>query len=440
MTQILSNFPFWSLEFDENGDAVNPAFLETFKQELIGQKITDLFIFSHGWNNDHQLAMALYKGFFKEVNTLIDDTDIPFRRDAVIGTAGVIWPAIKWPDDEGSSSAGGAAGFHGDTQSATLDTSLQKLYKTSAELQLVSELLELLDKKERSFESLDLFKHKLFELMSQVQPGGTAADSLFSKQINPHDINTNDLFDSLSVNEPAPPSQGGAAGLSGTFSRLWRGAKSALRIATYWTMKERAGIVGQNGLGPLLTVLNKAIPGLKIYLIGHSFGARLVSYALKGLPANTNKDNSPVKLLYLLQGAFSHFAFADVLPFDNSRSGDLKGMAKRVDGPLVATFSEKDLAVGQAYRIASFVSGQDASAVGDLTFRWQGMGYDGAQEVGAVSARLGKEGTSYPFQKGKWLNLDGNKVIVNGGLPSGAHSDIVYPHTAWVLISAAGIK
>lgn len=67
------------------------------------------------------------------------------------------------------------------------------------------------------------------------------------------------------------------------------------------------------------------------------------------------------------------------------------------------------------------------------------MGHDGAQGVAAQKRLLGLPGTVYPLAPGQWLNLDGNQVIVRGGPPSGAHSDIVYPHTAWAALAAAGI-
>ena len=60
------------------------------------------------------------------------------------------------------------------------------------------------------------------------------------------------------------------------FAGLWTGAREVLRTLSYYEMKNRAGLVGQQGLGPLLA--NLAGPGgaPRIHLIGHSFGARLV--------------------------------------------------------------------------------------------------------------------------------------------------------------------
>jgi hypothetical protein len=209
-------------------------------------------------------------------------------------------------------------------------------------------------------------------------------------------------------------SEGGAASVGGFFDRMWNGAKEVLRVGTYWEMKNRAGVIGKGSVGPLLVKIHENSPCLKIHLIGHSFGARLVSYTLAGLSDSMIGSESPVKTLYLLQGAFSHFAFAPKLPFDWNRSGDLHGMAARVDGPLMATFSRKDTAVGVAYPAASVLAGADASDAEDVMYQWEGMGCDGAQESGAGVHTLGDP--PYEFV-----------------------SDIVHPETAFVALSAANV-
>src|SRR4029453_13350068 len=182
------------------------------------------------------------------------------------------------------------------------------------------------------------------------------------------------------------------------------------------------GVVGRDGLGKLLSRLPRAAPGGRVHLLGHSFGARLVSFALSGLPANMTQTKSPVKSLFLLQGAFSHYAFADELPHDRTRSGALKGMAARVDGPLLTTQSLRDYAVGVSYPAASIVNNEDAAAFDSPSARWGAMGHDGAQAVKATTLPLSAPRGTYPFSKGGWLNLDGNEVIIHGSLPSGAHT------------------
>jgi hypothetical protein len=98
-----------------------------------------------------------------------------------------------------------------------------------------------------------------------------------------------------------------------------------------------------------------------------------------------------------------------------------------------------DGAVGVAYPKASFLSRADAASLEDKASRWGAMGSTGARAVNATEVGFKPVGQPYVFAKGKFLNLDGNNLIVKGGPPSGAHSDIIYPQIAWAVLSAAGI-
>jgi hypothetical protein len=231
--------------------------------------------------------------------------------------------------------------------------------------------------------------------------------------------------------------QGAAGGIGDITGRLWNGMKEALRAFTYWQMKQRAGTIGQQGLGPFLGDLVSQAPNLRVHLIGHSFGARLVSFSLAGLPDRTP---SPVHSLTLLEGAFSHFAFAPTLPQDAARSGALKGMMERVGGPLLACYSSHDTAVGIFYPVASMTANDDASGLtDDLTYRWGGMGHDGAQAVDATIVTLKAKGAQYDLSSSEFTNIDGSGVVKSGGPPSGAHSDIVHPELGWAMLTAAGL-
>jgi hypothetical protein len=112
-------------------------------------------------------------------------------------------------------------------------------------------------------------------------------------------------------------------------------------------------------------------------------------------------------------------------------------MATMVEGPLVASFSIYDLAVGQLYPLASMSSRDDAAGAEDLLYRWGGMGHDGAQGVNALVVPLGPVGAAYHFPIGRFTNLDCNAVVNRGGPPSGAHADIFHPELVWVALAAA---
>ena len=148
-----------------------------------------------------------------------------------------------------------------------------------------------------------------------------------------------------------------------------------------------------------------------------------------------------MKSLTLIQGAFSHFTFASTLPFDGSRGGGLAGLGRRVDGPLVATFTSADRAVGWWYPTASMLARQDSQADDDVLYRWGAMGHDGYQQnPAAVTMPLAEAGKPYSFAPGTFYALDANNVIkAMQSSFSGAHSDIQHPEVLWAVVSAADI-
>jgi hypothetical protein len=398
MAGEIAGRPHWEVGFDEQGRPDQDE-ADTLLRELPGEDLTDLFVFSHGWNNDRGQARRLYQLYFQQVPGLLAQGG---AQDARVGTLGVVWPSKRWADEPEPTGDGGGGGAAGLGDAAALAPAA-----AAGDGALVEDLKDVFggDDRRATLGELALVEDDPEEVF------GRFADAV------------------------PQTGEGGAAGLGDTFGRLWNGAKEALRQLTYLEMKKRAGVVGKQGLGPLLGRIAQADPEVGIHLIGHSFGARLVSFALTGLPPG----GSPVKSLYLLQGAFSHFAFADALPMDRSRGGALEGMAVRVDGPLVASFSVHDTAVGRLYPLASLSSRDDSAGLEDRLFRWGGIGHDGAQAVEATVATLGPVGTAYPFAPGRFVNLDGNGVITRGQPPSGAHSDIFHPELVWAGLAAAGL-
>ena len=437
MASEIAGQPHWEIGFDEHGKAAQGE-VDALLAELPGKDLTDLFVFSHGWNNDRRQARRLYQLYFQQVPGLLGRGG---GQAARVGTLGVVWPSKRWadePEPTGDGGGGGAAGL-GDAAAAAApadDTALvedlKDVFAGDQQRQALDELARLLEERPEDPAALARFQTLMGELAGapDAETAGEDQGELALLDDDPEEV-----FGRFADAVPQT-GEGGAAGIGDAFGRLWDGAKEALRQLTYFEMKKRAGVVGKQGLGPLLGRIHQADPELRIHLLGHSFGARLVSFALAGLPDGAG---SPVKSLYLLQGAFSHFAFADALPMDRSRGGALKGMAARVDGPLVASFTVHDLAVGKLYPLAALSSRDDAAGLEDRLFRWGGIGHDGAQAVDAAVAALGPVGTGYPFQKGRFVNLDGNAIINRGGPPSGAHSDIFHPELVWAGLAAAGL-
>src|SRR5215213_4235166 len=438
MAGEIAGLPHWQISFDENGRP-DQGEADALLAELPGQDLTDLFVFCHGWNNDRGQARRLYQLYFQQLPGLLAQGGAD---DVRVGTLGVVWPSKRWADElepTGDGDGGGAAGL-GDAAApapaaaagdGALVEDLKDVFKGDDRRATLDELARLLEERPEDPAALARFQALMGKLAAgpDAEPAGEDQGEQALVTDDPEEV-----FGRFADAVPETR-EGGAAGLGDTFGRLWKGAKEALRQLTYFEMKKRAGVVGKQGLGPLLGGIAQADPEVRIHLIGHSFGARLVSFALAGLPPG----DSPVKSLYLLQGAFSHFAFADALPMDRSRGGALKGMAARVDGPLAASFSVHDTAVGRLYPLASLSSRDDSAGLEDQLFRWGGMGHDGAQAVDATVATLGPIGTAYPFARGRFVNLDGNGIITQGPAPSGAHSDIFHPELVWAGLAAAGL-
>ena len=470
--EVIAGWPHWQIQFDKSGDT-DAATRTALLSQITSQDLTDLIVMSHGWNNSADRARLLYEQWFGILPRLL-----PAQSTAKLGTLGVIWPSMLWPDESlpvaEDTSPGGAAGLTEPAAPArTAGTSvaaLSAVYPDPEQQQILGRLAGLLDAQSPEPDALAEF-HDLMRALSateahtvHLEESGPLAmldeepQALASRFAAAHDTAAQQLAAGMAATGGAaqPFDEGGAASLGGftmtdtpdiseaaaggigdITGRLWNGAKEVLRQFTYWQMKQRAGTVGQHGLGPFLGELASRAPNLRVHLIGHSFGARLVSFSLAGLPDGVP---SPVCSLTLLEGAFSHFAFAPSLPHEPARPGALHGMMTRVNGPLLACYSSHDLAVGIFYPAASMAAREDASALADeLMFRWGGIGHDGAQAVSAEMVPLQDTGSRYNFAPGQFTNVDSSDVVRSGGPPSGAHSDIVHPELGWAMLTAAGL-
>ena len=109
MASEITRQPHWEVSFDEHGKA-NQGEVDTLLAELPGRNLTDLFVFSHGWNSDRRQAHRLYQLYFQQVPGLLARSGSQAR----VGTLGVVWPSKRWADEAEPTAAadgGGAAGL-----------------------------------------------------------------------------------------------------------------------------------------------------------------------------------------------------------------------------------------------------------------------------------------------------------------------------------------
>ena len=135
-----------------------------------------------------------------------------------------------------------------------------------------------------------------------------------------------------------------------------------------------------------------------------------------------------------VQGAFSHYSFSSTYDSSN-KPGFYRNLVtdSRVKGPVLITHTRADKAVGLAYAVASRLAGQMASAIGDSSDPYGGLGSNGAQKT--TEARDG----TMPKAGGKFDKPLGNGTITNllaDGLIHD-HSDVRNPNAAYTVLSGA---
>jgi hypothetical protein len=201
--------------------------------------------------------------------------------------------------------------------------------------------------------------------------------------------------------------------------------RNAVRGASVWLMKDRAGRVGATAVGPLI---RDALVGskAKVHLVGHSFGAKVVlsAVAMKPLPR-------PVHSMLLLQPAVNHMCFAEA--GDGEPAGGYNVVLDRVDQRLFSTYSPHDKPLTRFFHWALR---RDGDLREPLPAPWPdppsvyaalgGFGPHGA-EADTQRRPLQPAGTPYELDRGrKLVALDGTRGI-------SGHSDISGPETWWAL-------
>ncbi|MFL6124511.1 hypothetical protein [Actinophytocola sp.] len=434
----------FELVFDEKGGLRSA---HTFADDVRAAAVTDLFVFSHGWNTSEDDARKTYDQFFPLVAAAAEGV----AGLGKVGFASVFWPSLWFPDSPATAAATSvAAGSAHAAGAATQDRSgtdalsgteiaesLALGFADPAQRRTVAARGRLIDETAHAASagaSDEAIAQRLLEFHATLRSLAPPVPDFEDAGERALLASTEPVRDYQTLAEVfgSTPAAGAQQGLGDWFGNAVNGAKDALRVFSYTTMKARAGTIGRTGLGPQLAKLR----GVRVHLIGHSFGARLVSFALAGVgPAAT----SPVASLLLLQGAFSHWSFAHAKDNPFGADGTLHGVVDRVRGPLVATFSVHDFAVCRWYPKASCLARQDESAtVGD---RWGGMGSDGFQAVAPVVDKgLRVEGgTGFGFRSGTFYRVNANNVISNEKLQgfAGAHNDFQKPAVAQLAVAAA---
>lgn len=420
------NYPYAEVEFAKDGSAVDLT--QTQAVRHLAEKVSDVVVISHGWNNDMDEARRLYRDLFASID-LVRDGGVDLG-DRTIGVVGVLWPSKRFADAELIS--GGAAG------AAEVDPALPSDLRGSADAfdhpdaeDILNRAAELAHRLEDSPKAQREYVYLLRSLVqADTAEPADAPDELFTLDgpdllerlhaaARPgagtphpgHDLD-GDSGGAASVGAAADTTfddeTGEAAGFGSNLKNLWSKGRGLLNYITYYEMKARAGRIGAESVAPV--VRDNVSGRATLHLVGHSFGARLVTGTAEAL-----HGSGQVGSMSLLQAAFSHNAFAR--DFAGSPGGYRPIVDEhRVSGPLIITHTRNDKAVGIAYAIASSLAGQTSSDVGDKNSPYGGLGSNGAQHTTeATQLRLlGAKGL-YQFAAGAIHNLLADDFVTGHG-------------------------
>jgi hypothetical protein len=435
--QTLSGFDFFSLTFDENGQLTSSVELDNLKTRAA--RASGVIVLAHGWRNSADDATTLYTNFLANFRAHFTRPECQILNRCDFAVAGVYWPSLALPETfptlEGSTEAL--------DPDAPLIASITAKLNTLKELapgseQQLDQAIQLLPRLKPDGAAQNAFTDLVLSIVKDPVPdptegfdavrnqeGTTILQKLSAPVILPTAAAAQDP-DSGGVMSFDDSTTGSTQGLLSMLGSLLAGADRFVNYTTWWTMKNRSGVVGANGVAPAVRAVAAANPGIQIHLVGHSLGGRLMAACAKSLAQDPLYQPTSVTLL---EAAFSHFGFSA----DNGQGtpGFFRDVIakKVVKGPLIATFSAQDTVVGNTYALASRVAGDNVKAIGDANDPFGGIGRNGAIKTAeSTSSNLQKADAPdapYNFQLGVVNCLDGSGGLIKD------HGDVTNPDVTY---------
>ncbi len=429
----IAGLPLLPLAFDRQQRLVEPEQVDAVRDHLARAESTDLLVLSHGWNNDAADALQLYRQLLTNIG---EQARGPWD-DREVAVVAVFWPSKRFADRD--LIPGGAAELSGDVPTAVLLAEIEDL-RGSFDDSSLDRLRELAPQVADSREARRGFAEAVRELVEvgddeevddEIPSGFFSTDGaeMIEELGIPREEELAAVGDGggreggIAVVGARGPTddaaRGGAAFLGSAFAGIRSGARNALNLATYYTMKRRAGETGRGGVAPVLREVRRAAPDVRFHLAGHSFGGRLVAAAALG--ENDDDPALPVDSLTLLQAAFSHHGFAE--NYEPGKHGYFRNVVagSRVRGPLVVTHTHNDRANTWAYPMASRLRRQRAAMFGGPSDPYGAIGSNGALKTpGAEFGELLPADGDYHFGPGEIHNLESSASIPDHGTVTGA--------------------
>jgi hypothetical protein len=424
-------FPYYIMPFDADGICTGPLTRAHLLANLQG--VTDIYLFSHGWNNDWSAATKRYEEFIRGFQALRSAKALPMPADYTPLLVGVFWPSQSLTIFESETGPGFAS-------AAVNDASVGEMQS------LLADIAVQLPAAERgrfhtlaSSETLDnAGAAELADILAGVLAGmtdgeagaaaaPTAADLLASADALSAPEPDYDAIGTVTAG-PATTDPAAAGGIGGLIRML--DPRNLLKPFTVWQMKDRAGKIGAVGVAPLLNdLLARSAPTARVHLLGHSYGCKVLMTAVCTMPPTTRAVESAL----LMQPAISQYAFAESVPERNVPGGFLLARS-RVRQPIAATFSTHDKPLHDMFHL----SVRRHDDLGELQYagvespsKFAAMGgYGPRSTAGTAFIPIRNPGAQYTLPSAPaMVGVDGSRVIDGHG---GILNDAVW-YLAWTL-------
>jgi hypothetical protein len=439
--------PWYILPFDKKGVCTAPLTRQNVVAEARSGRYSDIFVFSHGWNNDWEAASNRYHRFVNGYVKMRRDHGLPMPHDYSPLLVGIFWPstALVMPWERAPKFAGA------DEDLGRLATGVDQ---ETRELESVAEAIPDEDREQfyalarkgglltpeeaRAFAGIVL---PIYNTASEAESDAAAVEVT--------SLTVDDVLDvwSTAASEEArtsgvdedgfftapggPPSTPQAAGFLGKLD-----PRNLVRTLTVYQMKDRAGVVGARGIGPLLRQLPGAQPAARVHLVGHSYGAKVVLSALcSGSPVSVHS-------MLLLQPAVNGWCFSADVDGRGVAGGYVDALS-RTTVPILSTYSRNDAPLTKFFHKAV----RRADDLGELRVAMAGrprppskyaalggFGPQGLDDSLCRFATLKSVGDPYDFAG------TARVIALNGDEGIDSHGSVEVPQSFWCLYSqvAAG--
>jgi pimeloyl-ACP methyl ester carboxylesterase len=439
--------PWYIIPFDRDGNCVGPKTRDDLIKTAANGSFTDVFVFSHGWNNDWQAASERYDDFISKYAELRKNNGLGYPRAYQPLLIGIFWPstALVMPWEAAPKIAASPG------QPTELNQEVGELQDQ------IYELAELLPRERRprfyelvqgdeplAAKEREELATMLAPVWGQLQGNPVGEFGANDVALNAHELvelwgtsNSNGSFSEVeggyAPDRRSAQKQPGSEPVAAfSLGDMLSKPRDLLRAFTVLQMKDRAATVGAKGVGPLLCDLMSRTESARFHLIGHSYGAVVMLSALC-YPQDSDFTRE-VSSVLLLQPAVSRFCFAKHIPKRNYVGG-YRSAFERCTQPILTTFSSHDVPLTKLFHLAvrrdrdlgqpqiagTPAAPSDYAALG-------GYGPDGCDTAECRYEAIHEVGTRYE------LSDSATRVIaLKADSAIAGHGEVSVPETWWAL-------